>query len=185
MPFLLQGISPTQGWNLCFLHLLFWQADSLPPAPPREHKNLQRRSNPISQSYILPYKLFWTMLACLWDRSEGERNSISVVWNKTQDILFFYLNASTYLRITTVFPFSLLWVSVLSVFLHMVSFPDLSCPNYHPLNQLQWISVFKMWCPELDTVFQVLCGSHSVLQTIQFFSQSTLSCCTQSQLSSS
>ena len=125
------------------------------------------------------------MLACLWDRSEGERNSISVVWNKTQDILFFYLNASTYLRITTVFPFSLLWVSVLSVFLHMVSFPDLSCPNYHPLNQLQWISVFKMWCPELDTVFQVLCGSHSVLQTIQFFSQSTLSCCTQSQLSSS
>ena len=28
--FLLQRIFPTQGWNL---HLLQWQADSLPPAP--------------------------------------------------------------------------------------------------------------------------------------------------------
>ena len=27
---LLQGIFPTQGWNSCFLHLLQWQADSLP-----------------------------------------------------------------------------------------------------------------------------------------------------------
>ena len=137
LPFLLQDIFPTQGWNLCFLHLLFWQADSLPPAPPRKHRNLQRRSNPIFQSYILPYKLFRTMLACLWDRSEGEWNSISVVWNKIQDILFIYLNASTYLRITTVFPFSLLWVSVLSISLHILWFPDLSCPNYRPLNQLK------------------------------------------------
>ena len=185
LPFLLQGIFPTHGWNLCFLHLLFWPADSLPLAPPRKHKNLQRRSNSISQSYILSYKLFWTMLACLWDRSEGEQNSISVVWNKIQDILFFYLNASTYLRITTVFPFSLLWVSVPSVSLHMVWFPDLSCPECHPLNQLQWINVFKMWCPELDMVLQVPCGSHPVPQTTQFFSQSPLSCCTQSQLSSS
>ena len=28
--FLLQGIFPTQGLNLCLLHLLHWQADSLP-----------------------------------------------------------------------------------------------------------------------------------------------------------
>ena len=28
---LLQGIFPTQGWNLCLLHLLHWQADSLLP----------------------------------------------------------------------------------------------------------------------------------------------------------
>ena len=32
--FLLQGIFPTQGWNLHLLRLLHWQADSLPPAPP-------------------------------------------------------------------------------------------------------------------------------------------------------
>ena len=31
--FLLQGIFPTQGSNLCLLCLLYWQADSLPLAP--------------------------------------------------------------------------------------------------------------------------------------------------------
>ena len=31
---LLQGILPTQGSNSGFLHLLHWQAGSLPPAPP-------------------------------------------------------------------------------------------------------------------------------------------------------
>ena len=31
---LLQGIFPTQRLNLCLLHLLHWQADSLPLAPP-------------------------------------------------------------------------------------------------------------------------------------------------------
>ena len=31
---LLQGIFPTQGWNLLLLHLLHWQVNSLPPAPP-------------------------------------------------------------------------------------------------------------------------------------------------------
>ena len=30
LPFLLWGIFPIQGFNLCFLHLLHWQADSLP-----------------------------------------------------------------------------------------------------------------------------------------------------------
>ena len=30
--FLLQGIFPTQGSNVCFLHLLHWRADSLPPS---------------------------------------------------------------------------------------------------------------------------------------------------------
>ena len=28
--FLFQGIFPTQGLNLCLLHLLLWQVDSLP-----------------------------------------------------------------------------------------------------------------------------------------------------------
>ena len=32
--FLLQGIFPTQGLNLCLLRLLHWQVDSLPLAPP-------------------------------------------------------------------------------------------------------------------------------------------------------
>ena len=32
--FLLQGIFPTQRLNLCLLHLLHWQVDSLPLAPP-------------------------------------------------------------------------------------------------------------------------------------------------------
>ena len=32
--FLLQGIFPTQRWNLCLLCLLHWQADSLPLTPP-------------------------------------------------------------------------------------------------------------------------------------------------------
>ena len=34
--FLLQGIFPTHGSNLHFLHLLHWQADSLPLVPPRK-----------------------------------------------------------------------------------------------------------------------------------------------------
>ena len=34
--FLLQRIFPPQGWNLCLLHLLHWQADSLPLAPHRK-----------------------------------------------------------------------------------------------------------------------------------------------------
>ena len=35
---LLQGIFPTQGWNLCLLRLLHWQAGSLPLAPPEQPK---------------------------------------------------------------------------------------------------------------------------------------------------
>ena len=36
--FLLQGIFPTEGLNLCLLHLLHWQVDSLPLVPPRKHQ---------------------------------------------------------------------------------------------------------------------------------------------------
>ena len=39
--FLLQGIFPMQGLNLPLLHLLHWQADSLPLAPPgKPHSTL-------------------------------------------------------------------------------------------------------------------------------------------------
>ena len=34
--FLLQGIFPTQGWNLCILNLLHWQSESLQLALPRK-----------------------------------------------------------------------------------------------------------------------------------------------------
>jgi len=34
--FLLQGIFPTQGWNLLLLNLLHWQVNSLPLASPRK-----------------------------------------------------------------------------------------------------------------------------------------------------
>ena len=34
--FLLQGIFPIQGWNQSLLHLLHWQVDSFPLAPPRK-----------------------------------------------------------------------------------------------------------------------------------------------------
>jgi len=33
LPFPIQGIFPTQGSNPCFLHLLYWQADSSPRHP--------------------------------------------------------------------------------------------------------------------------------------------------------
>ena len=40
LPFPLHGIFPTQGSNLCLLHLLPWQVDSLPLAPPRKSCDL-------------------------------------------------------------------------------------------------------------------------------------------------
>ena len=46
LPFLPQGVFPTQGSNLCLLHLLHWQADSLP---------LYHLGNPVSQDW-------WTYL---------------------------------------------------------------------------------------------------------------------------
>ena len=46
--FLLQGISPTQGSNPCLLHLLHWQADSLPAEP---------LGNPSGINYTGWYKL--------------------------------------------------------------------------------------------------------------------------------
>ena len=36
---LLQGVFPTQGWKLCLVHLLQWQAGSLPLVPPGEQGN--------------------------------------------------------------------------------------------------------------------------------------------------
>ena len=34
LPYLFQGIVPTQGSNPCLRHLPYWQMGSLPPAPP-------------------------------------------------------------------------------------------------------------------------------------------------------
>ena len=42
--FLLQGIFPTQGSNLCHLHLLHWQVGSLPPGKPLLFLILKKKS---------------------------------------------------------------------------------------------------------------------------------------------
>ena len=42
--FLLQGIFPTQGSNLCLLHLLHWQVDSLPFCHLGSHDGIDRLS---------------------------------------------------------------------------------------------------------------------------------------------
>ena len=47
--FLLQGIFPTQESKSCFLHLLHWQADSLPPALPGK----------LQAVYIYPHHFFF------------------------------------------------------------------------------------------------------------------------------
>ena len=42
LPFPLQGIFPIQGLNPHLLHLLHWQGDSVPPAPPGEPRVLSK-----------------------------------------------------------------------------------------------------------------------------------------------
>ena len=51
---LLHGIFPTQGLNLHLLHLLHWQAGSLPLAPPGHDKKKKRRlwRRPWQDGYI-------------------------------------------------------------------------------------------------------------------------------------
>ena len=43
--FLLQGTFPTQGSNLCLLHLLHWQVGSLPLVPPGKPQNMEHFMN--------------------------------------------------------------------------------------------------------------------------------------------
>ena len=43
---LLQGLFPTQGSNPCLLHLLHWQAGSVPGMPPGKPQGSPRPSNP-------------------------------------------------------------------------------------------------------------------------------------------
>ena len=49
LPPLLQGIFPTQGLSLHLLHLLYWQAGSLPLAPPGKPKRLRQYLNDSDQ----------------------------------------------------------------------------------------------------------------------------------------
>ena len=44
---LLQGIFLTQGWNLCLLRLLHWQAGSFPLAPPEKPPTLLTKDLPV------------------------------------------------------------------------------------------------------------------------------------------
>ena len=54
--FLLQGIFPTQGSNLHFLHLLHWQASSLPAEPLGKASLGEKQPNRRQQQRILTYK---------------------------------------------------------------------------------------------------------------------------------
>ena len=77
--FLLQGTFPTQGLNLCLLHLLHWQVGSLPLAPPGKPQNMEQFMNlnvivvhlqlkPLSLNtewYWYDCRKFWCMLL-LW-----------------------------------------------------------------------------------------------------------------------
>ena len=54
----LQGIFPTQVLNSCFLHLLHWQADSVPLAPPQKcNMLLLIRENTQSQKLRRKYTI--------------------------------------------------------------------------------------------------------------------------------
>ena len=72
--FLLQGIFPTQGLNLHLLHLLHWQAESLPLVPPKKPK-LYLRSF-VGQAFVdKVMSLLFNMLSRLVIR-EGNGNPL-------------------------------------------------------------------------------------------------------------
>ena len=59
---LLQGIFPTQGSNLYLLHLLHWQVDSLPLAPPGKPLLWVEKDgflNRLFQTVVLRASFFW------------------------------------------------------------------------------------------------------------------------------
>ena len=56
---LLQGIFKTQGWNLCLLCLLHWQAGSLPLAPPGKPSLLYQFSTVQSLSHVRLFATPW------------------------------------------------------------------------------------------------------------------------------
>ena len=62
--FLLQGIFPTQGLNLCLLH---WQADSLLVSPPGKPKIWIQ----ICYSSALVWRLKWENISDTWEKSNN------------------------------------------------------------------------------------------------------------------
>ena len=75
LPFLLQGIFPTHGSSLCFLHLLNWQANSLPTEPPGK-PNLDSILKSRDITLLTKVRLDKTMdfpssHAWMWDHKEG------------------------------------------------------------------------------------------------------------------
>ena len=67
---LLQEVFPTQGSNLCSLHFLHWQADSLPLAPPNIRQTLKEflifRLISIKDRRLFVAKLWHCGLGPLW-----------------------------------------------------------------------------------------------------------------------
>ena len=69
---LLQGTFPTQGSNPCLLHLLHWQAGSLPLMPPGNHSKLlmlKAYSYHLKKSENIEHQIpnFMNCLACLYN----------------------------------------------------------------------------------------------------------------------
>ena len=77
--FLLQGIFPTQGSNLCLLRLLHWQADSLPLVPPEKPQRYCccccRRVASVMSDSVRPHRRQPTRLPRPWD-SPGKNTGV-------------------------------------------------------------------------------------------------------------
>ena len=54
--FLLQEVFPTQESNLCFLHFLHWQVDSLPTEPPGKPNMIQDKLSGNGLAHSREYK---------------------------------------------------------------------------------------------------------------------------------
>ena len=69
---LLEGIFPTQGWNLNLLYLLHWQGGSLPLAPPGFSRLFQKANNIYlyftpSMKLVKEYCKMLNLVICNWD----------------------------------------------------------------------------------------------------------------------
>ena len=79
---LLQGISPTQGWNPCLLHILHWQSDSLPLTPPGKPNKILQFSHSFESDSLRPHELQHTRRPCpilsLGKSSEEEEEGLKL-----------------------------------------------------------------------------------------------------------
>ena len=62
--FLLQGIFPTQGSNLCLLHLLHWQVGSLPLSPPGKAPRMRVDCNYLEGNSVKTNTIVFVLKEC-------------------------------------------------------------------------------------------------------------------------